>query len=517
MGMPDRCSTGLQPSSGAQNRATVIGNLLRGRYRLEERIGSGGMSTVYRAFDETLERWGAIKVLHHTMEDDPIQLQRFRREARTVARLNHPNVVTVIDAGEDDGHPFIVFEYVDGDTLKALIKRTGPLPVVEAVAYAIEIGRGLMAAHQERLVHRDVKPQNVLMDPDGRAKVTDFGISRSLDADGLTATGRVLGTTDYVAPEQALGEDVTEQSDVYSLGICLFEMLTGGVPFTAESQVGVAMKHVREPLPDVQALRPEMSAALAAIVERSTSKERRNRYADAAEMVDDLEQALAIEASRAGATNGEATSVLRALPAESAEYAPRHLRGGGSRRALWLGLATMLLAAAGVAAFLLLRDTGSNSSEAQTAAAPAPLRPVSLLAAKDFDPPPGDGAEHSSAARNAIDRDRATFWQTEIYDGGVLPKPGVGLYVTAEAPVAARRIEVLSSPPGWSGKVSAATDAPATTLAGWGRPVARLGGEAKQIVPLRTAAGARFRSYLVWIEKLPTAGVVKLTEVKLLR
>src|SRR3954452_13020464 len=208
MGMPDRCSTGIQPSSGAQNRATVIGNLLRGRYKLEERIGSGGMSTGYRALGESLERPVAIKVLHHTMEDDPVQLERFRREARTVARLNHPNVVTVIDAGEDDGHPFIVFEYVDGDTLKALIKRTGPLPVVEAVAYAIEIGRALMAAHQERLVHRDVKPQNVLIDPDGRAKVTDFGISRSLDSDGLTATGRVLGTTDYVAPEQALGEDV---------------------------------------------------------------------------------------------------------------------------------------------------------------------------------------------------------------------------------------------------------------------------------------------------------------------
>src|SRR3954466_2472280 len=366
MGTPDRCNTWLQPSSGAQNRATVIGNLLRGRYRLEERIGSGGMSTVYRAFDETLERWVAIKVLHHTMEDDPIQLERFRREARTVARLSHPHVVTVIDAGEDDGHPFIVFEYVDGDTLKGLIKRTGPLPVVEAVAYATQIGRGLMAAHQERLVHRDVKPQNVLIDPDGRAKVTDFGISRSLDSDGLTATGRVLGTPAYVAPEQALGEDVTEQSDVYSLGICLFEMLTGGVPFTAESQVGVAMKHVRDPLPDVQALRPDMSAALAAIVERSTAKERRNRYADAGEMVDDLEQALGIEASRAGTTNGEATSVLRALPPDAKNVAPQRLR---RPRPIWVGIVTMLLAAAAVAAVLLLttRETGGRDDEPKAA------------------------------------------------------------------------------------------------------------------------------------------------------
>src|SRR4051794_1822011 len=319
------------------------------------------MSTVYRAFDETLERWVAIKVLHHTMEDDPIQVERFRREARTVARLNHPNVVTVIDAGEDDGHPFIVFEYVDGDTLKGLIKRTGPLPVVEAVAYAIEIGRALTAAHEERLVHRDVKPQNVLIDPDGRAKVTDFGISRSLDADGLTATGRVLGTTDYVSPEQALGEEVSEQSDVYSLGICLYEMLTGGVPFVAESQVGVAMKHVREPVPDLQAIRPEVSAALAAIVERATSKERRNRYASAAEMVADLERALGIEVARSGHTNGQATSVLEALPPGTGEIAPRRLRH--PRRRKLIGFVVLLIAAAGVAAFVAIRPSHHHASK----------------------------------------------------------------------------------------------------------------------------------------------------------
>jgi tRNA A-37 threonylcarbamoyl transferase component Bud32 len=489
----------------------VIGTLLRDRYRLEERIGSGGMSTVYRAFDETLERWVAIKVLHHTMEDDPVQLERFRREARTVARLSHPHVVTVIDAGEDDGHPFIVFEYVDGDTLKGLIKKIGPLPVVEAVAYAIEIGRGLMAAHAERLVHRDVKPQNVLIDPDGRAKVTDFGISRSLDADGLTATGRVLGTTDYVAPEQALGEDVTEQSDVYSLGICLFEMLTGAVPFTAESQVGVAMKHVRDPLPDVQALRPEMSAALAAIVERSTAKEVRNRYADAAEMVEDLEQALAIEAARAGATNGEATSVLRALPSGTGEIAPRRLR----RRPhpVWMGVAITLLAAAVVAVLLLVRPTGSD--EAPEAAAPAPIRAVNLVAAKDFDPPPGSGEEHAEEVRNAIDGDRATAWSTESYNGGNLGvKPGVGLYVSADTPVAAKEIEILSSTPGWSAQVYAAPT-PGATLADWGRPVARVRGSARETVPLRLPAGQRFRSYLIWIEELPPEGKVELSEVRL--
>ncbi len=282
----------------------MLGTLLNGRFRLEEQIGSGGMSTVYRAFDEVLERSVAIKVMHASIAEDGIQLERFRREARTAAKMSHPHVVTVIDAGEDEGHPFIVLEYVEGETLKDRIRRCGSLPVPEAVAYAIEIGRALQAAHGERLVHRDVKPQNVLIDPEGRAKVTDFGITRSLDdAEGLTATGRVLGTTDYVSPEQALGEVVTEQSDVYSLGIVLFEMLVGRVPFRAESQVGVAMKHVREPMPDVQRLRPEISAALAAVVERATAKERRNRYATVTQMLDDLEQALAIEVARQRAPN----------------------------------------------------------------------------------------------------------------------------------------------------------------------------------------------------------------------
>src|SRR5215203_260438 len=358
---------------------TVIGTLISERYRLDEKIGSGGMSSVYRAFDPTLERWVAIKLMHRDISHDPDQLERFRREARAVAQLNHPHVVTVIDAGEDDGAPYIVFEYVEGETLKDRIRRLGRLPVAEAVAYAIEIGRALECAHANKLVHRDVKPQNVLIDRDGRAKVTDFGIARSMEAHGLTATGRVLGTTDYVSPEQALGHEVAEQSDIYSLGIVLYEMMTGEVPFKADTQVAVAMQHVREPLPDVQRRRPEISAALAAVVEQSTAKETKNRYATIDDMVHDLEEVLGIEAARSGQATGEATTVLRSLSDDTADFAPRTEKGPGR---------AATPSTPGLSAVTLSKD-----------------------AAHDYDPE-GDGEESRGQVQFAIDGLPTTVWNT---------------------------------------------------------------------------------------------------------
>src|SRR5213595_2031969 len=303
-----------------------VGTLLSGRYRLDAQVGTGGMSTVYKAFDTVLERPVAIKLMHREIASDSDQLERFRREARAVAQLNHPHIVTVIDAGEDDNTPYIVFEYVEGETLKDRIRRHGRLPIQEAIAYAIEIARALGAAHARGIVHRDVKPQNVLVDEEGSAKVTDFGIARSVDDSGLTAEGRVLGTTDYVSPEQALGHDVNGQSDIYSLGIVLFEMLTGDVPFHGENQVAVAMKHVREELPDLQLRRPETSSALAAVVDRATEKDLSRRYVDDAQLIADLEDVLAIELSRAGQSTGEATAVLRTLPARSRRRLPLRTR-----------------------------------------------------------------------------------------------------------------------------------------------------------------------------------------------
>src|SRR6478672_2879067 len=178
---------------------TLLGITLNGRYRLETRIGAGGMSTVYREDDGTLERHVAIKLMNREVSSDSDQLERFRSEARAVAQLSHPHIVGVIDYGEDQGRPYIVLEYVEGETLKERIRRNGELDISEAVAYAIEIARALGTAHARHIVHRDVKPQHVLIDEEGSAKVTDFGIARTLDEEGLPADGRVLGTTDYVS------------------------------------------------------------------------------------------------------------------------------------------------------------------------------------------------------------------------------------------------------------------------------------------------------------------------------
>jgi serine/threonine-protein kinase len=493
----------------------VIGTLLNGRFRLEEQIGSGGMSTVYRAFDEVLERWVAIKLMHREMSDDPAQLERFRREARAVARLSHPHLVTVIDAGEDEGHPFIVFEFVDGETLKDRIRRLGRLPVTEAVAYAIEIGRALACAHSERLVHRDVKPQNVLIDPEGRAKVTDFGIARSLEADGLTATGRVLGTTDYVSPEQALGEAVTPQSDLYSLGICLFEMLTGDVPFKAESQVAVAMKHVRERMPDVQARRPQMSAALAAVIERSTAKETRNRYATAEDMVADLEQALAIEVARAGQSpTGEATSVLRGLRRETIEFVPGRLLN--PRRAVITALFLAVVAAVVIVLIALNTEKGSTGAAAPSSGA---LDEVRIRSADDYDPL-GDHSEHGDETQNVFDGNPDTLWTTEDYSsgGGLGQKQGVGIYVRASSSLAARRLDLISPQPGWDADVYGANEVPDSFPDDWTRLTAQpvTVGEEEQIA--LQARERKFRYYLIWISALPSGDAkAAISEISLLR
>jgi len=483
--------------------STLLGTILNGRYRLEARIGTGGMSSVYRALDETLERPVAIKLMNREIADESDQLERFRREARAVAQLSHPHIVGVIDYGEDQGRPYIVLEYVEGETLKERIRRNGGLDVAEAVAYAIEVARALGAAHARHIVHRDVKPQNVLIDEEGSAKVTDFGIARSLDDDGLTADGRVLGTTDYVSPEQALGHAVTGQSDLYSLGIVLFEMLTGSVPFRGENQVAVAMKHVREELPDVQALRPEVSASLAAVIDRATAKDLHERYRGDEELIDDLEHVLALEAARTGSATGEATTVLRTLPSATRRRVPLHLRSHPA----WLAIGAMLAVVVLVAAIIAIGDrTHHGTGTQRTASAGGALTAVGLSsdAAHDYDPL-GDGAEHPEQTAFAIDGNPETVWTTESYDGGALGKAGVGLALDAMPGAVFRRLRVQTPTPGFAASVYVAGRGPLPrTLPdpGWKLVATVASVSSRQTIDLDTA-GQRSRWVLLWITRLP--------------
>ncbi|MGH2888148.1 MAG: protein kinase domain-containing protein [Solirubrobacteraceae bacterium] len=505
--------------------SSLLGTSLNGRYRLEARIAAGGMSTVYRALDVTLERHVAVKLMNREVAEDSDQLERFRREARAVAQLSHPHIVGVIDAGEDGGpdhpRPYIVLEYVEGETLKERIRRLGPLPVTEAIAYAIEIARALGAAHAQHIIHRDVKPQNVLIDPEGAAKVTDFGIARTLEEDGLTADGRVLGTTDYVSPEQALGEQVTGQSDLYSLGIVLYEMLTGEVPFQGESQVAVAMKHVREAIPDVQVRAPRVSAALASVLETATAKRPEDRYASDAELIADLEEVLAIEASRSGRPTGEVTSVLRTLPAGTRRRLPLRARPRGP---VLGAFAALLLAAAVIAAivFLVPRTHHGNPPPPQPAPPKTP-HAVQLCetCATDYNPDATSGAktQHPEDDGLAIDGDPNTAWTTEHYDNDTLGKPGVGIWVDAKPGVAAGSMIVDTATPGYSVKVYATNQRPDPNTfnsgpTGWKQIGSAGKVHHRQQITLATR-GVRYRYYLLWITSLGPHDQVAVNEMTL--
>jgi tRNA A-37 threonylcarbamoyl transferase component Bud32 len=480
----------------------MIGTVLSGRYRLEAKLGSGGMSTVYLARDTTLDRPVAVKVMHREMSEQADQLERFRQEARAVAKLSHPNVVAVIDAGEDGGFPYIVFEYVEGETLKQRIARIGALDPQEALAYAIEIGRGLTVAHARKLVHRDIKPQNVLIDSEGRAKLTDFGISRQLEQNGMTATGRVLGTTDYVSPEQAMGKLVDQRSDIYSLGVVLYEMLIGQVPFHADSQVGVAMKHVNEELPDVQQRRPEVSAAAALVVERATTKDPDKRYQGIAEMIDDLSTALEVEAARAGSTTGEATSVLQAVPPAKRKLSSR-------ARWSWVAIAVLILIA-GATIFVVDRIGGGHSPLGQGGGVKAQGNGIPISSATDYDPE-GDGQEDPETVSLAVDGNpTGTAWSSEHYDTDTFagtktgPDPGVGLYVNTKSPSKPTEMVIRTPTPGWDAEIFATDGDPPESLEGWGDPIGSVtNAKAAEEVELHPVGPAKH--FLIWFNKAAPA------------
>jgi serine/threonine-protein kinase len=461
----------------------VVDDVVADRYDLEQLVGTGGMSSVYKARDRLLERSVALKILHEHHSADEEFVERFRREARAVAQLSHPNIVTVIDRGEDGGKQFIVFEYVDGQNLKELVEETGPLPAGRAIELALQVARGLAFAHQHGLVHRDVKPQNVLMNGDGQAKVTDFGIARSLDVDGVTQTGTVLGTSNYIAPEQASGQAVTARTDVYSLGVVLYELLTGEVPFPGDNFVAVAMKHINAPAPSVLEKRPDVPLRLAAVVERALEKNPADRFQSMDELIAELQACLA-ELPR------EADSDATMIVPPPARRAPaRPARPRPSRLPLLLALGLAVLAAAALAAFLLVRSRAGNRP---SAAAPATAR-VHLKGVTAYDPQVGDG-EHNDAAVNATDGNPTTYWYTEHYRS--FDKKGVGLVLDAGRPAHVTALTVVTDTPGYTAQIQAGSSPD-----GGFHPVS-----GSQTVSHSTrftlTSGPAARYYLLWITKL---------------
>jgi serine/threonine protein kinase len=409
----------------------VVGELIAGRYELEELVGSGGMSNVFRAHDRLLERTVALKILHEQYTRDEDYVERFRREARAVAQLTHPNIVTVIDRGEQDGRQFIVFEYVDGQNLKEL-SAGGPLDPREGIRLALQVAHALAFAHARGLVHRDVKPQNVLLNDDGQAKVTDFGIARSLDVHGVTQTGTVLGTSDYIAPEQARGQKVDPKTDIYSLGAVLYELLTGEVPFAGDSFVAVAMRHVSEPPPSVLVHRPDCPVRLDLAIQRAMAKDPADRFASMDDFCAELVACLAELEGR----DGEGATMIVPPPPRPRETRPRR-----ERRRFPVGIALIVLLAASLVAggtYLLL---SSDSAKKALHVSSAPSKPVRLQGIAAFDPE-GDNSEHDDDAGEATDGDPSTAWTTEQYQPGGFTKQGVGLVLQAPRRLALGKMTV---------------------------------------------------------------------------
>jgi serine/threonine-protein kinase len=308
---------------------TLINTLFDGRYRILRKLGSGGMANVYLAEDEELGRRVAIKILNDRYANDELFIERFRREAKSAAALSHPNIVSIYDRGEAEGTYYIAMEVIEGRSLKELILTRGPLPIGHAVAYTLEMLEALRFAHRHGIIHRDIKPHNILIGE--RLKVTDFGIARA-GASQMTEAGSIMGTAQYLSPEQARGAPVTASSDLYSVGIVLYEMLTGKVPFTGDSAIEIAMKHLNEVPKPPSKIRPEISEELDHVVLRALSKAPEDRYQSAEEFAEDLHRVeaglpLAPETSEAatallaapGATIGGTTQVL---PSDATQVAP---------------------------------------------------------------------------------------------------------------------------------------------------------------------------------------------------
>jgi len=411
------------------------------RYVVDAQIGHGGMATVWRAHDTVLNRTVALKRLRPGLREDPESMARFLREVRTVARLSHPGIVRSLDGGADADGPFLVMELVDGEDLKTRIAREGVLPPREAARICAQVASTLAFAHRHGVVHRDIKSQNVLIDRAGNAKLADFGIAQLLEATGesrLTRSGMMVGTSDYLAPEQAEGRPVDGRTDIYALGIVLWECLTGELPFPGENFVAVAMRQLKEPLPDPRERVPGVSDRLAACVLQAAAKDPDDRYANAEDFAAELE-ACAADDESGGQPPADAATPALPRPRASAARAARR-RTYRRRRAVALGVAVLVVA---------LIAWGLSATFSSGPAPPPAPRPVAITVTS-YDPQ-GDGIENPGQVRYVTDGNPQTAWHTELYGGSPTfggTKHGVGLLIAVHAGSRPTRIDLRSPTPG---------------------------------------------------------------------
>ncbi len=500
------------------------GRVLSGRYRLDELLASGGMAQVWRGTDEVLRRQVAVKLLHPHLAADESFVVRFRQEAVAVARLAHPGIVAIYDTCSDDGVEAIVMELVPGRTLRDRLDDGTPIDPWQAAGLAAQVAEALDVAHRAGLVHRDIKPANVLLAGDGRVKVADFGIAKALEEGDLTQPGLMVGTARYVAPEQVEGKPVDPRTDIYSLGVVLYELLCGRAPFDGEGEAAVALARLqRDPLRPRQ-VRPSVPKPLEEIVCRSLERDPDQRFDSAADLRAALLAAGAspnadVELEETRFTNVPVAPAAAPAgqPAPAATPAPSFRQTERSWLvptvvlvviALALGVAGLLFGRSGAGDFIGgVRDAISGSTD--------PVA-IQVTGADDFDPFGDDRAENPDEVPNAFDGDPATAWTTQSYNDRDITrlKPGVGLVLTA-AQVAELDTLVINSPTNdWAASFYVAEQAPGTFEA-WGEAITTLEHiEADDAVQV-DLGGTRGGAVLIWITNQGDGDEVSIAEARL--
>ena len=488
---------------------------LGGRYVLKEAISRGGMATVWRAHDDVLARTVAVKVLHPHLGEDEAFLERFRREALAAARLTHPNVVGIFDTGsEPDGsgseQHYIVMEYCGGGTLADVLAAEGSLAPGRVAAIGATICDALGYAHRIGVIHRDVKPANVLVGPDGNLKVGDFGIAKAaFTSHDVTTTGSILGTVTYLSPEQAKGEEPTAASDLYSLGVVMYELVVGRPPFQGETQIATAMKHIHEEPQPLRSLRADIPRSFEAVVMKALAKDPGRRYPDAAEMRRALEGV--------GGGDSSSTQVFAPTRRPPSTSAPSRGQGGDLK---WIAqvLVGVLVLVAAVIAFSSLTNEDDGDADPRNGSNGSPGESASVLqieSVDDFDPHGSGQEEHGDDVGLARDGNESTAWTTETYNDQLsLIKPGVGLLFDLGDDQEVGAVQVIGSA-GMSLEIRAASEPPASEADG--DVVATEDGiPATASLELDEATAARY--WIVWITDLPggSGGSASISEVRFL-